>query len=168
MADRLVTVAKEKRRRATVDQHWMTRIDDFMRRTRGRAGCAVTAGVFHREAASGRWLELSLMEQLGNVGTEVARAARAMEAGNEARAWNALTRALELFDLTIADERWRGPKRREICRAREVVCDFIVGDNEYGSSLESLDSYFIQFAMATRRRVQTDVSDLTMPTAIES
>ena len=108
------------------------------------------------------------MEQLGNVGTEVARAVRAKEAGNEARAWNALMRALELFDLTIADERWRGPKRREICRAREVVCDFIVGDNEYGSSLESLDSYFIQFAMATRRRVQTDVSDLTMPTAIES
>jgi len=76
----------------------------------------VTAGVFHREAAAGQWFEMSLMEQLGNVGTEVARAARAKEVGNEARAWNAFVRAVELFDLTIADERWRGQKRREICR----------------------------------------------------
>ena len=88
----------------------------------------MTVGVFHREAAAGRWYELSLVEQLGNVGTEVARAARAREAGNESRAWKALERALELFDLTTADERWRGPKRREICRAREVVCDSLVGD----------------------------------------
>jgi hypothetical protein len=120
----------------------------------------MTTGVFHREAVSGRWFQLSLIEQLGNVGTEVARAARAKEAGNEERAWNALRRALELFDLTIADERWRGPKRREICRAREVVCDFIVGDNEYRSTAESLDAYFMQFAMAARLRVRNDLSDL--------
>ena len=121
----------------------------------------MTAGVFHREAASGRWFDLSLMEQLGNVGTEVARAARAKEADNRERAWNALKRALELFDLTIADERWRGPKRREICRAREVVCDFLVGDNEYRSTIESLEAYFMPFAMAARLRVRSDVSDLT-------
>ena len=112
----------------------------------------MTVGVFHREAAAGRWFELSLMEQLGNVGTEVARAARAKAAGNEGRTWSAFERALELFDLTIADERWRGPKRREICRAREVVCDFLVGDNAYGSSAESLDRYFLPFAVAARRQ----------------
>lgn len=111
----------------------------------------MTAGVFHREAASGRWFEMPLMEQLGNIGTEVARAARAKEAGNEGRAWNALKRALELFDLTIADDRSRGPRRREICRARELFCDFIVGDNEYGSSAESLDRYFLPFAVAARQ-----------------
>lgn len=111
----------------------------------------MTVGVFHREAAAGRWFELSLMEQLGNVGTEVARAVRARAAGNNARAWSAFVRALELFDLTIADERWRGPKRREICRAREVVCDFIAGDNQYGETSESLDRYFLPFAIAARR-----------------
>lgn len=111
----------------------------------------MTVGVFHREAAAGRWLELSLMEQLGNIGTEVARATRAKAAGNEGRAWHSLVRALELFDLTIADDRWRGPKRREVCRAREVVCDFLVGDNEYGSTPENLDAYFLEFAVAARR-----------------
>ena len=111
----------------------------------------MTSGVFHQEAAAGRWFEMSLMDQLGNIGTEVARAARAKEAGNAQRAWYALVRALELFDLTIADERWRGPKLREICRAREVVCDFIVGDNEYRSTAASLDVYFLPFAVAARR-----------------
>ena len=111
----------------------------------------MTVGVFHGEAAAGRWFELLLMEQLGNVGTEVARVARVKAAGNEERAWRAFVRALELFDLTIADERWRGPKRREICRAREVVCDFIAGNNEYGETSESLDRYFLPFALAARR-----------------
>lgn len=61
-------------------------------------------------------------------------------------------RALELLDLTIADERWRGPRLREICRAREVVCDFIAGDNEYGSTAASLDTYFLPFALAATRK----------------
>jgi hypothetical protein len=111
----------------------------------------MTVGVFHREAAAGAWSELSLMEQMGNIGTEVGRAARAKEGGKDERAWNALARALELFDLTIADDRWKGPKLREICRAREVVCDFIAGDNEYGSTAESLNRYFLPFAYAARK-----------------
>ncbi|TSC78477.1 MAG: hypothetical protein G01um101429_750, partial [Parcubacteria group bacterium Gr01-1014_29] len=31
----------------------------------------------HKELAEGRWFQLSLMEQLGNIGSEVGRAARA-------------------------------------------------------------------------------------------
>ncbi len=58
--------------------------------------------------------------------------------------------SLELFDLTLADARWRG-RRREITRAREIVCDFLVGDNDYGSTAGSLDAYFLPFAMAARR-----------------
>ena len=115
----------------------------------------MTVGAFHREAAAGRWFELSLMEQLGNIGTEVGRAARAKEASNKSRSWNALERALELFDLTVVDDRWRGPRRREICRARELVCDFVAGDNGYASTAESLDRYFLPFAIAARRIVMT-------------
>lgn len=114
----------------------------------------MTVVVQHRDLAAGRWFELSLMEQLGNIGTEVARAARAKEAGNEKRAWNALERALELFDMTIDDPRWRDHRLGEICRAREVVCDFVAGDNEYGSSAESLDRYFLPFAYAARAHVR--------------
>jgi hypothetical protein len=89
----------------------------------------VTTQALHQNLAAGRWAELSLMEQLGNIGSEVGRASRVHAQANEARFVPALDRALELFDLTLADERW-ATRRKEIARAREVVCDFLVGDND--------------------------------------
>ena len=104
----------------------------------------------HTSLADGRWQTLGLMEQLGNIGSEVGRALRAKTQGNQQRLTAALDRALELFDLTVADPRWRF-RLREILRAREVVCDFLVGDNDYCSTAESLDDYFTTFALAARR-----------------
>jgi hypothetical protein len=105
---------------------------------------------FHPAGTAKRWFELSLVEQLGNIGSEVARAGRARTLGHQQRAELALARCLELFDLTLADERWQG-RRKEITRAREVTCDLLAGDNVYGSTLESLDKYFLPYAMAARR-----------------
>jgi len=105
----------------------------------------------HASLAAGRWQTMTLAEQLGNIGSEIGRAMRAREQGDEQRLTGALDRALELFDLTLADDRWAGHRRREIARAREVTCDFLVGDNEYGSTAASLDNYFLQFALAARR-----------------
>jgi len=107
----------------------------------------------HAGLAAGRWRDLTLMEQIANVGSEVGRASRAKSIGNNQRFANALDRCLELFDLTLADDRWLG-RRREIARAREIVCDFLVGDNEYGSTSESLDAYFLPFATAARIRTR--------------
>ena len=72
----------------------------------------------HAELGSGRWRQMTLAQQLANVGSEVDRAIRAWEGGQSGRFEGALDRALELFDLTAADDRWRGPRRREILRAR--------------------------------------------------
>lgn len=107
--------------------------------------------LLHPGLTAQRWQRLTVAEQLGNVGSEVARAMRAKALGNDERQTFALARALELFDLTLSDERWRGGRRREIARAREVVCDFVVGSNEYGSTAASLDAYFLQFAASARR-----------------
>lgn len=104
----------------------------------------------HANLAAGRWQTMSLAQQLGNVGSEVGRAIRAKAQGNQLRLNAALDRALELFDLTISDPRLRH-RLKEILRAREVVCDFLAGDNLYGSTAQSLDAYFMQFAMAARR-----------------
>ena len=105
----------------------------------------------HAGLTTERWQALTLAEQLGNIGSEVGRAITAREQGKDRRFAGALERALDLFDLTLADDRWAGPRRREIARAREVTCDFLVGDNEYGSTATSLDAYFLEFALAARR-----------------
>lgn len=109
----------------------------------------------HRDLAAGRWHELTLAEQLGNIGSEVSRATR-WRHRNERLAEGALWRALELLDLTLADPRLRGSvaRLREIARAREVVVDFFAGSNEYNSTEVSLQRYFDAYAIAARNSSQ--------------
>lgn len=106
----------------------------------------------HEELAAGRWLTFTLAEQLGNVGSEVSRALRARAQGNQQRCNSAVDRALELLDLTIADPKHlHRPALGELCRLREAICDYFVGDNEFGSSPELWESYFLPFAVLARR-----------------
>ena len=80
----------------------------------------------HKNLATGEWNNLTLMEQLGNIGSEVSRAALS-QGKDEGRFQGAVQRGLDLFDLTLADSRWKGP------------------------SLEDLDRYFLPFAVAARQ-----------------
>lgn len=102
----------------------------------------------HAQAAAGAWFRLSLFEQLGNIGSEVGRACRWQKKDGKIFQ-GAVERALELFDLTLEDPRWRG-RRRELARVREVFCDAVYGAKEYGSSLDDLEKYFYPFASAAR------------------
>jgi len=104
--------------------------------------------MIHSQLASGRWYKLTLLEQLGNIGSEISRAAR-WRGKDDKLFMGAVERALELFDLTLADTRWRG-RLKEICRAREVLCDTVFGPNSYSTTLNDLNRYFTQFAIAAR------------------
>ena len=101
--------------------------------------------------AADRWATLSLVEQMGNVGSEVQRTIRAHESGRRDRFDGALARALELFDLTATDPRWRGHRRREILRAREEFCRLFFDPAVPASSAAGLNRYFLAFAAAARR-----------------
>ena len=107
--------------------------------------------ILHRDLAAGRWETLTLAEQLANAGAEVGRAIRARAAEDPGRFRPAFGRALELLDLTLADRRRSGPELKEIARMREVVCDFLVGQNGYGSTAAWIEDYFTAFALAARR-----------------
>ena len=104
--------------------------------------------LIHKQLAAGRWHSLSLVEQLANVGSDVSRAAR-WYGKDQQRCQQAFERALELLDLTIADDRWKG-RRKELTRSCELLCDAMLGGKTYGSDLTSLDRYFFHFAMAAR------------------
>jgi hypothetical protein len=64
--------------------------------------------------------ELTLYEQMGNIGTEIGRILHARKRNDLAAQNNALCRALELFDLTVSDPR-RKHQLKEILRARELL-----------------------------------------------
>lgn len=108
----------------------------------------------HTELAAGRWLTLSLAEQLGNIGSEVSRAARQKD-NDGALFWGAVERGLELFDLTLDDSRWNG-RRSEIARAREVFCDAVYGGKQYHASLSDLVPYFNYFALIARSNIEEE------------
>ncbi len=113
---------------------------------------------WHKNLAAGRWQEFTLLEQLANIGAEIGRALFWQKRGDNEKSNNALERGLELFDLTIADSRWRH-RLKEIVRMREVVCDYFYGDNHYQSTAEWLDKYFLQFAIAARRKILVKSKD---------
>ena len=98
---------------------------------------------------SEKWFKLSLSEQLANIGSEVIRAIRWHKKGEKEHSIKAFERALELFDLTLSDKRWKS-RAKEIARMREVICDFFYGGNQYNSDLLSLDNYFFHFALSAR------------------
>ena len=104
----------------------------------------------HKELAAGRWREMTLMEQLANIGSEVDRAFRWREKKNTEYCLKAVDRALELFDLTLdcVKEPWR---QRELRLARGEIADFFYGTNEFNATEASIRRYYLQFAFAARR-----------------
>jgi hypothetical protein len=105
----------------------------------------------HPELAAGRWQSFSLSEQLANVGSEVERALSWVSKGNPGYSTMALDRAIELLDLTIADPKHRC-RLKELTRVREVLLDYFVGENEYGSSESNWRSYFGAFGLTVALR----------------
>ena len=103
----------------------------------------------HEVMAGGRWFELSLAEQMGNIGSEVSRTIH-WQNKDETLLQGAVERCLELFNLTLDDPRWTSQKR-EICRSRELFVDALYGSENYHTSLQDMMKYFYQFALVARK-----------------
>lgn len=104
----------------------------------------------HKGLAAGRWSQLSFIEQMANIGSEVERALNWKAKHNEAYCEQALERCLELIGLSL-DSTKNFPRLKELCRMREVVIDYFLGENQFGYDDASLRKYFLNFAFAARR-----------------
>jgi hypothetical protein len=102
----------------------------------------------HQSLAQGRWGNLTLAEQLGNVGSEFARASAWLRQGDNEKALAAADRFFELIDLTVADPRWKNCRRRELARVRECAAEELQSQ----ALSESLQNYFDQFAWLARTK----------------
>ncbi|MBQ3445468.1 hypothetical protein IJG29_01935 [Candidatus Saccharibacteria bacterium] len=101
----------------------------------------------HAKLAAGGWAEMSFAKQMGNIGSEVSRAMR-WYGKNEARFSSSFNRALELFDLSIMATKEHG-KLKELCRAREELCDYFNGNN-WRSDAKAIQRYYDQFVLLAR------------------
>lgn len=104
----------------------------------------------HKELKNGRWKQLTLAEQLANIGSEVERTIIWRNKNNIEYWKGAFFRALELIDLTLEDK--KNIKRlREIARIREALVDYFVGDNQYQANDEVWRKYFFHFNYLARK-----------------
>lgn len=101
----------------------------------------------HSDLTQGRWQQLSLAEQLGNIGSEISRVRLARRQHNSED--GPVARALELMDLTKVDPRWHAG-RRELSRLREVFVDALSGGHDYATTLDDLQNYCDVFAFQAR------------------
>lgn len=106
----------------------------------------------HKNLANGRWFAMNIFEQMANIGAEVGRAIIWKNKANLEYSNFAFERALELLWLTIEDKKNHGPKLKELCYLKEVLGDYFMGDNQYGSSDENLNKYFYPFNFAARKK----------------
>lgn len=102
----------------------------------------------HKQLADGRWFELTFLEQMANVGSEVERTIIWKEKNSE-YSTKSIERALELLDLTIADIKNR-TRLKELTRLRETLVDYFYFDNIYSSSDKLWKNYFFAFNYAVR------------------
>jgi hypothetical protein len=107
----------------------------------------------HDSSAAGKWLTLSLAEQLGNIGSDFDRALKWKEKNQTALYSSATTRMLELLDLTLSDKRWHDHRLKELVRVREEVCRELFSPVFNTASANGLKKYFYVMAVNARRHI---------------
>ena len=105
----------------------------------------------HESLASGRWAQMSLAEQMANIGSEISRALHWKRKHNDKYCFKSVGRALALIALTI-DTVLVKSHFKELTRLREAILDYFYGDNEFCSSEVLWEKYFDHFNLAARNR----------------
>ena len=102
----------------------------------------------HETLSNGAWAEMTLAQQMANIGSESYRATKWLAKGRSDNAERAFERMQELIDLTIAYGRRNASNRnallKEICRFRELYCAAFLASNL--AELTSLNHYLDHFA----------------------
>lgn len=99
-----------------------------------------------------KWSELTLMKQLGNIGSEFSRTISWKQKPQFGDFHEPFYRGLEYLDLTINDPKNSGASRKELCRVRELLVDWYYGSLLYHSTDTDWNNYFNSFAIAANRK----------------
>lgn len=98
-----------------------------------------------------RWAKMTIFEQMGNIYSEVGRTFNSVRRNNNVDRDFASARAIDLFDATVvALLQQKSFKTKEVLRAKDQFLNAVYGDNVTEDEFQSLDKYFLQFAIAAR------------------
>ena len=98
-----------------------------------------------------RWAKLDIFNQMGNIYSEVGRSFKTKGQLDPKDHLEAVSRAIDLFDATtevlIAA---KSPKAKEVLRSKEQFLSLVSDTTAANDSIQNLDRYFMQFAVAAR------------------
>ncbi len=98
-----------------------------------------------------RWAKLSIFEQMGNIYSEVGRSFAAKKRHDKDNCDKAAERAIDLFNATTRDLiASKSPRAKEVLRAKEEYLNALYSKHVSYEKIDSLDRYFLQFAIAAR------------------
>lgn len=98
-----------------------------------------------------KWAKLDIFNQMGNIYSEVGRSFKTQGQKNSRDHEEAVSRAIDLFDVSVRVLiAKKSPKAKEVLRAKEQFLSLIFNDNTTPEAVQSLDRYFMQFAIAAR------------------
>jgi hypothetical protein len=98
-----------------------------------------------------KWAKLDIFNQMGNIYSEVGRSFKTLSQPDQKLHTEAMSRAIDLFDATIqALTAEKSARAKEVLRAKEQFMAIMSEDNASQESINSLDRYFLQFAIAAR------------------
>ena len=96
-----------------------------------------------------KWQAMTIFAQMGNIGSEVGRSAKAYQSADTESFNGAFRRALDLIDSTVDGLiKIKSPRVKELLLAREQFTLQYFGDVK--AIDPGLEAYFTQFAIADR------------------
>lgn len=98
----------------------------------------------HKNLENSRWYSFSFYEQMANIGSEVERTINWKKKANKDYSQMAFFRMLELLNMTVSDPKNKN-RLKELCRLREVLIDYLWGENIYQSKEIPTKNYFCAF-----------------------
>lgn len=108
----------------------------------------------HPDFSKEKWFAKPLVEQMANVGAEIGRAV-SWQHKDAKTSQEFFLCGVALLDVTIDDKKNQNSALKELCRLKEVLGDYFMGSNEYGSTPENWDSYFYFFNVAATAKYYT-------------
>jgi hypothetical protein len=98
-----------------------------------------------------RWAKLDIFNQMGNIYSEVGRSIKTKDQSDTRNHDEAVARAIDLFNATLLVlAKQKSPKAREVSRSKEQFLEIITNKKASPESIQSIDRYFMQFAVAAR------------------
>lgn len=97
------------------------------------------------------WVKYSMFDQIGHIGSEIARIRHWENKADKVSRNKAIERAIDLIDLIKQDPKWLN-RRREIGILRDVIAEKYVDGHYFDVPLEQIEQYCIDFVLLGRRR----------------